>query len=200
MRRPVFVLCSGVLGISLIDGGSLARPAEFRPAPARVAAESGLVIVPAGTTVLTLLDRELPVKSARPGDSIYFRVAAAVRVDTQTVIPTGSLIQATLSSIAERSAPERRFELTVRFRQLLKPGGAVSDVFVIARAPDDTTYRRGAISFAEVVVPSDSRSVLPRGSAISLVMRSAFTLDSRRFIASAWEEPSSASSRSAVRR
>lgn len=187
MRPRALVLFSGVLGISVINVGSLARPAESPPAPARVAAESGLVIVPAGTTVLTLLDRELSLKSARAGDSIYLRVAAAVRVDTQTVIPTGSLIQATLSSIAEHSAAERRFELTVRFRQLFKAGGTVGDVFVIARAPDDTAYRRGAISVAEVAVPSEGGSVLPRGSAIALVTRSSFTIDSRRFIASASE-------------
>ena len=185
MRRSAFVLCNGLLGISLIHVGGMARPAEPAPAPARVVAESGLVVVPAGTTVLTLLERELSVKSARPGDSIYVRVASAVRVDTQTVIPTGSVIQATLNSIAERSALDRGFQLTIRFRRLIRPGGSVVDVFVIARAPDDTTYRRGATAVAELALSPGRGEVLPRGSTILLVMRSSFTVDSRRLIASA---------------
>ena len=185
MRAPAFVLCNGLLGISLIHAGWVTRPVESPPAPARVAAESGLVIVPSATTVLTLLERELSLNSVRPGDSIYVRVASSVRVDTQTVIPTGSIIQATVSSVVEHSALARRFELTIRFRRLIKPGGTVGDVFVIARPPDDSAYRRGALAVAEVALASGQGNVLPRGSTLSLVMRSSFTVDARRLIASA---------------
>ena len=185
MRAPAFVLCNGLLGISLIHAGWVARPAELPAALPRVAAESGLVVVPSSTPVLTLLERELSLSSVRPGDSIYVRLASSVRVDTQTVIPTGSIIQATVSSVVERSALTRRFELTIRFRRLVKPGGTVGDVFVITRPPDDSAYRRGALAVAEVVLASGQGDVLPRGSMLALVMRSSFTVDARRLIANA---------------
>ena len=145
-------------------------------------AETSLV-VPAGSHVLARLEQRLSIRSTRPGDTIFLRVASAVRVGGNLAIPAGSFVEATVTSVDERVG---QIEVGLRVRHLINARGDVSDVFAEDVTPNDSASRRGVAAVAEAGLPRNNGDVLVIGSPIALVVQSAFTVDTRRSLASAF--------------
>jgi hypothetical protein len=179
MHQPIlFVLLTGLAGGAVIH----VNPAKPLPVPTtRASAETSLVVTP-GLRMLTYLGEPLSAQSARPGDTIYLRVASALFVGGQAVIAAGSYIEATVNRITTQ-ASSGRIEIGLRFRRLLGAQGDVADIFSVDAAPNDSTYRRGVTAVADL--PGRGQVVTMRSS-IALVVESAFTVDTRRSLASAF--------------
>jgi hypothetical protein len=179
MHQPtLFVLVTGLAGGAIIP----VSPAKQSPVPTmRASAESSLV-VPAGSRMLTYLAQPLSVQSARPGDTLYLRVASALLLGGQAVIRAGSYLEATVSSLPTR-ASSSRIEIGLQFRRLLGAQGDIADVFSLDALPNDNAYRRGVTVLADL--PGRDLVVTMRAP-IALVAQSAFTVDTRRSLARAF--------------
>ena len=132
--------------------------------------------------MLTRLAQPWSARLARPGDSIYLRVASALLVGGEVVIPAGSFLEATVNSVPDRPSANR-LELRLRFRRLLNAQGDIADVFAIDDVPNDSAYRRGVTAIADV--PGRDQ-VVTTGSTIVLVVEGALTVDPRRSLARAF--------------
>jgi hypothetical protein len=132
--------------------------------------------------MLTYLAQPLSAHSARPGDTIYLRVASALSLDGQVVIAPGSYVEATVSSLPTQSS-SGRIEIGLRFRRLLGAQGDIADVFSLDAIPNDSAYRRGVTAVADL---PGRDLVVTMASPIALVVASAFTVDTRRSLASAF--------------
>ena len=177
MHQPtLFVLLGGLVGGTTIHASPVLLHLATQALP-----ETSLV-VPAGSRVLTRLTQPLSARTARPGDTVYLRVATPLVVDGQAVIAAGSFIEATATSAAA-PAQSGRFEIGLRFRRLLGAQGDVADVFTVGGSLKDSTYRRGATAVA--VLPGRDQ-IVSTEAVIALVVNDAFAVDSRRSLASAF--------------
>ena len=140
-----------------------------------------MLVVPAGSRMLTQLAEPLSARTARPGDTIYFRVASSLVVRGQAVMEQGSFLEATVTTVPERS-PAGRLEIGLRVRRLISGNGDVADIFTAGGAPNGSAYRRGVTAIADV---SARDQVVTMASTVPLVVENAFTVDSRRSRATA---------------
>lgn len=170
----IVALAAGLVGGAVIHVG----PAAPVVVPGTVVAETSLV-VPAGSRVLTRLTQALSVRATRPGDTIYLRVTAPLAVGGRMVISTGSYVEGIVSNVLERASPGR-VELGLRVRRLLSAQGDIADIF--AAAPNDGANRRGVVAVADL--PGRDQ-VVTMVSTVALVVESAFTVDTRRSLATA---------------
>ena len=109
-------------------------------------------------------------------------MASPLLVGGQAAITAGSYVEATVNSTPTQ-ASNGRIEIGLRFRRLLGAQGDIADVFSLDTLPNDSTYRRGITAVADL--PGRGQVVTMR-SAIALVVESAFTVDTRRSLASAF--------------
>ena len=83
------------------DGPQAAAPPsvapEVRPAVERRAAPSnGQITVPAGTRVAVVLENGISTRSAKAGDSLYFRTSFPITQNNRVVVPVGSYLRGEL--------------------------------------------------------------------------------------------------------
>lgn len=175
-HRPLFVLFNGLIGSAMIQVGPASRPSRHTATHGVATLAETSAVIPAGSRVLTRLTQPLSMRSALPGDTIYFRVVSAVRVGTQLAIPRGALVEATISNLSERGVNGRP-ELRLRLRRLIDAGGDMADLFAVDASPNDSTYRRGIIAVTDAGGRGDNGDILATGSPIALVAQSAFTVD-----------------------
>lgn len=149
----------------------------------RIPAET--TVVPAGTTVDTRLVRGLSARWSRPGDTIYLRVASAVLVRGRLAIPAGSFLEASVTRIAEQTAPDRSLELDLRIRRLLLPNGDIQDLFGADGTPNDRIPQRGVTGIA-TGTRSPNIDVVTTRVPVTFVADRAFIVDPRRSLASAF--------------
>jgi hypothetical protein len=93
------------------------QPREARPA------EVETITVPAGTRLPLVLKHGISTRNARPGDGIYAETSFPVVVDGEIVIPPGSYVQGTITSIQRAGRVKGRAELQVAFRTIILPNG-----------------------------------------------------------------------------
>lgn len=176
-QLELFVLFSGLLGATTIQ----VRPARASLVPARRAYAETSLVVPAGSRILARLAEPLLARSARPGDTIYLRLATPLLVADQTVIDSGSFVEATVSS-APQLESSGRIDMGLRLRRVVSRQGDVADVFAVNPAPNDSAYRRGVAAVADL--PGRDQ-VVTMGASIAVVVNGGFTVDTRRSLASA---------------
>lgn len=96
-------------------------------AQAQVSPRSQTASVPAGTRLLTQLQRPLHTQSAKPGDTLYLQTTFPVSINGTILIPAGSHIVATLDTIAPhfwRTRP--KVDLAMHVTSLLFANGYVA--------------------------------------------------------------------------
>ena len=176
-QTELLVLLTGLFGATTIH----TTAARFRFVPTtRPSAETALV-VPAGSRMAAYLVEPLSEESVRPGDTVYLRVAAPLVVGGQVVIRAGSFVESTVNRAPEREAFSR-IELGLRLRRVVTATGDIADIFAVAVPPNDSAFRRGVTAVADL--PGRGRVVM-MGSPIAIVVDNAFTVDTRRSLASA---------------
>ena len=111
MRLAVLIL----LSCSMLFAQESAAPEEA-PAP-------GTVVVPAGTKLPVVLKHAINTKSAQPGDAIYAETNFPVVMENRILIPAGTYVQGSITSVKRPGRVKGRAEVLMHFTTLIYPNG-----------------------------------------------------------------------------
>src|SRR5882762_3344987 len=126
LALPLLVLSSSSLAFAQEpEGPQTSAPAPIAPAarPALVRRVGGndKVMVPAGTRVAVVLENGISTRSAKAGDSLYFRTSFPITQNNRVIIPVGSYL---------------RGEFRMRLNTLILPNGYTVDLTAVPRSAD----------------------------------------------------------------
>ena len=109
------------------------------------AAASGTYIVPSGQTFILQLETDLHTNTTRKGDKVKFSTAAEVVADSQTVIPSRSLVWGTVTESKRAGRLAGRAEIRLRLDEIrLADGTMVPFHATIVRVGYDPVKPAGA--------------------------------------------------------
>jgi hypothetical protein len=126
MRTPSLALLTLPLAATIL-------PAQDSTAtrPERIADSS--ITVPAGARVFTEVQRQVRMRFAKTGDTVYLVASVPVVVGSQAAIPAGTFVMAVFDTIKRRGARHSRYEVALRVTRLVFPNGRVIAASVPAR-------------------------------------------------------------------
>jgi hypothetical protein len=90
-------------------------------------AESAAYTVEAGTKIPLSLLNSISTKNAADGDRVYLETIFPVLSEGKIIIPVGSNVAGTVTSVKRAGRVKGRAELFVRFDSLILPNGAMRD-------------------------------------------------------------------------
>jgi hypothetical protein len=138
----VFVLLAGAV-VSFAqqpEGPQTAAPAPIAPAPRPVSERRSIpsenIIVPAGTRVAVVLENGISTRSAKAGDSLYFRTSFPITQNNQIVVPVGSYLRGELLESKRPGRIKGRGEFRMRVNTLILPNGYTVDLNAAPRSAD----------------------------------------------------------------
>jgi hypothetical protein len=120
-------------------GPQTSAPDPVAPPPPSVATGSGSgerVTIPAGTRFGVVLENGISTRSAKPGDSLYFRTSFPITQDNRIVVPVGSYMR---GEIIESKRPGRvkgKGEFRMKLNTLIFPNGYTVDLNAVPRSAD----------------------------------------------------------------
>lgn len=112
--------------VSLLLAQADAPAPSPAPDPVAPAAASGLRLDPGTKIPLSLLN-SISTKNAAEGDRVYLETVFPVIVDGKIVVPVGSNVAGTVTSVKRAGKIKGRAELFVRFDSLILPNGVMRD-------------------------------------------------------------------------
>ena len=124
------------------EGPQTSAPAPVasarRPSVERrtVAASGDKVTVPAGTRVAVVLENGISTRSAKPGDSLYFRTSFPITQDNRVVVPVGSYLRGELLESKRPGRIKGRGEFRMKLNTLIFPNGYTVDLTAVPRSAD----------------------------------------------------------------
>lgn len=98
------------------------QPALHQPEPA-----SAPYVVSPGTKILLSMINSISTKTAAEGDRIYLETSFPILANGKIVIPPGSYVEGTVTSVKRPGKVKGRGELYVRFDSLTLPNGVTRD-------------------------------------------------------------------------
>ena len=121
------------------------------------------ITIPRGTRVPLVLINSISTKHASPGDRVYLESVYPVPVDGRIVIPPGTYVSGTVTSVKRPGRMKGRGELFLRFEQLILPNGTIRDLVgrvgaLDGRSPEDFDREEGKVT-SESNKGGDARSV-----------------------------------------
>ena len=119
MRLAVLLL----LSCSMLFAQEATPSAENAAALADEAPAPGTVVVPAGTKLPLMLKNAINTKSARPGDSVYCETNFPVVANNRILIPAGTYVQGSITSVKRPGRIHGRAEVLMHFDTLIYPNG-----------------------------------------------------------------------------
>ena len=106
--------------------------------------------VPAGTRLAVVLENGISTRSARAGDSLYFRTAFPVTENNRVVIPVGSYLRGSLLESKRPGRIKGRGQFRLRLESLILPNGYTVDLLAVPRSADaggkETTNQEGKVT------------------------------------------------------
>jgi hypothetical protein len=141
LTLPLLMLASSSLALAQEpQGPQTSAPAAIAPAP-RPAVEKRVgandkVIVPAGTRVGVVLENGISTRSAKAGDSLYFRTSFPITQNNRVVIPVGSYLRGELVESKRPGRVKGRGEFRMRLNTLILPNGYTVDLNAAPRSAD----------------------------------------------------------------
>jgi hypothetical protein len=111
-----------------------ARPA--RPDSTRSAVPAEPIRVPAGTRFAVVLENGISTRSAKPGDSVYFRTSFPITQSNRIVIPVGSYLRGELIESKRPGRIKGRGEFRMKLNTLIFPNGYTVDLNADPRSAD----------------------------------------------------------------
>ena len=103
---------------------------------ARRSATGEKIFVPAGTHLAVTLENGISTRSAKPGDSLYFRTSFPVTQNNRIVIPIGSYLRGELLETRRPGRVKGKGELRMRLNTLILPNGYTVDLNATPRSAD----------------------------------------------------------------
>jgi len=111
---------------------------------------TGPINVPAGTRVAVILENGISTRSARAGDSIYFRTSFPITQNNRIIIPVGSYMRGSLTESKRPGRIKGRGEFRMRLETLILPNGYTVDLLAVPRSADsggaETTDSEGKVT------------------------------------------------------
>jgi hypothetical protein len=121
------------------EGPQTSAPPPVAPAlpPAAVRpASTEKIMVPAGTRVAVVLENGISTRSAKPGDSVYFRTSFPITQNNRIVIPVGSYLRGELLESKRPGRIKGRGEFRLRLDTLILPNGYTVNLNAAPRSAD----------------------------------------------------------------
>ncbi len=106
---------------------------EARPALERRVGATDKVMVPAGTRIAVVLENGISTRSAKAGDSLYFRTSFPITQNNRVIIPVGSYLR---GELLESRRIKGRGEFRMRLNTLILPNGYTVDLTAVPRSAD----------------------------------------------------------------
>lgn len=94
------------------------------------------VIIPSGTRVGVVLENGISTRSAKPGDSVYFRTSFPITQNNHVVVPVGSYLRGELLESKRPGRIKGRGEFRMRLNTLILPNGYTVDLTAAPRSAD----------------------------------------------------------------
>jgi hypothetical protein len=113
---------------------ALAPPAQ--PAAAARATPGQRIAIPAGTRVAVVLENGISTRSAKPGDSVYFRTSFPITQNNRIVVPVGSYLRGELVESKRPGRIKGRGEFRMKLNTLIFPNGYTVDLNAAPRSAD----------------------------------------------------------------
>ena len=121
MRRILFAVLPFALVVAMAQDD---KPAA---APAAAAPAEKIYTIETGTKVPLSLLNSVSTKNSAEGDRIYLETIFPILANGRIVIPPGSHVTGTVTSVKRAGRVKGRAELFVRFDSLILPNGVVRD-------------------------------------------------------------------------
>ena len=97
--------------------------AQQEAAPGDQDADPGTVVLAAGTKLPVVLKQGINTKTARPGDPVYCETNFPVVRNDRILIPAGTYVQGTVTSVKRPGRVKGRAEVLMHFDTLIFPNG-----------------------------------------------------------------------------
>jgi hypothetical protein len=94
------------------------------------------IVVPAGTRVGVVLENGISTRSAKAGDSLYFRTSFPITQSNRIVVPVGSYLRGELLETKRPGRIKGRGEFRLRLNTLIFPNGYTVDLNAAPRSAD----------------------------------------------------------------
>jgi type IV secretion system protein VirB10 len=94
------------------------------------------VTVPAGTRVAVVLENGISTRSAKAGDSLYFRTSFPIAQNNRIVVPVGSYLRGELLESKRPGRIKGRGEFRMKLNTLIFPNGYTVDLNAAPRSAD----------------------------------------------------------------
>ena len=107
-----------------------------RPAVERRSGTNDKVTVPAGTRVAVVLENGISTRSAKAGDSLYFRTSFPITQNNRVVVPVGSYLRGELVESKRPGRIKGRGEFRMKLNTLIFPNGYTVDLNAAPRSAD----------------------------------------------------------------
>ena len=138
---PVLVLASsGLTFAQQPEGPQTSAPPpvapEARPVVARREGTNDKITVPAGTRVAVVLENGISTRSAKAGDSLYFRTSFPITQNNHVIVPVGSYLRGELLESKRPGRIKGRGEFRMRLNTLIFPNGYTVDLNAAPRSAD----------------------------------------------------------------
>jgi hypothetical protein len=138
----LFVLCASAGGALAQEpsGPQMEAPPPVAPAPPPAAARGGdtgeRIRIPSGTRVGVVLENGISTRSAKTGDSLYFRTSFPITQSNHIVIPVGSYLRGELLESKRPGRIKGKGEFRMRLNTLIFPNGYTVDLNAAPRSAD----------------------------------------------------------------
>jgi hypothetical protein len=120
-------------------GPQTSAPDPVAPPPQPAAARSGSaehVTIPAGTRFAVVLENGISTRSAKPGDSLYFRTSFPVTENDRIIVPVGSYLRGELTETKRPGRIKGKGEFRMKLNTLIFPNGYTVDLNAVPRSAD----------------------------------------------------------------
>jgi hypothetical protein len=122
------------------EGPQTAAPPPVAPQPrpvvSRRAGTSDKITIPAGTRVAVVLENGISTRSAKAGDSLYFRTSFPITQNNRIVVPVGSYLRGELLESKRPGRIKGRGEFRMKLNTLIFPNGYTVDLNAAPRSAD----------------------------------------------------------------
>ncbi len=109
------------------------------------------VILPANTRIPLILINSISSKHAREGDKVYLESVYPVVVQGRILVPVGTYVSGSVTSLKRTGRVKGRGELYLRFEQMILPNGVIRSLVgrvgaLDGRSPEDFDREEGKIT------------------------------------------------------
>jgi hypothetical protein len=108
----------------------------LQPAAVRRGDSGERIRIPSGTRVAVVLENGISTRSAKSGDSLYFRTSFPITQNNHIVIPVGSYLRGELLESKRPGRIKGKGEFRMRLNTLIFPNGYTVDLNAAPRSAD----------------------------------------------------------------